>query len=181
MAWTPGPLFPRGLLSNVFLSCKRPNDHDYCLNTHNTGNKRKYALKSETDRLYIRMRRMSIRRAYFNCKKRSIYCESVVVNRSALSVKYSRKTLALSTDVMTRNMLHYSFSDGVHHPLMLLDHLKYCQSFHLWNANMHWFIPAHLKYCQSFHLWNANSTCFLYLTLCYCIHPNSMNHLNKYF
>ena len=71
------------------------------------------------------MRRMSIRRAYFNCKKRSIYCESVVVNRSALSVKYSRKTLALSTDVMTRNILHYSFSYGVHHPLMLLDHLKY--------------------------------------------------------
>ena len=60
-----------------------------------------------------------------------------------LSMKYSRTNLVLSTDVMTRNMLHYSFSDGVHHPLMLLDHLKYCQSFHLWNANMHWFIPAH--------------------------------------
>jgi len=43
-----------------------------------------------------------------------------------LSVKYSRKTLVLSTDVMARNMLHYSFSDEFHHHLLLLDHLKYC-------------------------------------------------------
>ena len=66
-----------------------------------------------------------------------------------LSVKYSRKTLVLSNDVMTRNMLHYSFSDGVHHPLMFLDRLKYGQSVHLCNANMHRFIPAH-AFCINF-------------------------------
>ena len=82
-----------------------------------------------------------------------------------LSVKYSRKTLVLSNDVMTRNMLHYSFSDGVHHPLMLLDRLKYGQSVHRCNANMHRFIPPMLSV----------------LTLWYCTHPNLLNHLYKYF
>ena len=83
-----------------------------------------------------------------------------------LSVKYSRKTLVLSTDLMARNMLHYSFSDGFHHHLLLLDHLKYC-------------LKGSSQECQNALVYS--SPCFLHLTLWHCTHPNSVNHLKSTF